>query len=212
MWYFDGVQRSWRPSRSGSETVPHRVLCSTGCGYLLPIVLVGSAPNRISAGRSTPVIRPGTLADIPAVADLVMLHSGGARTDWEARLREGLIEPERCLLVAEEHRIVGYGRVHRFQAPPDAAVNVAPNGYYLSGLVVAATHRGRGIGAALTQARLSWIAERATEAWYFANARNQRSLRLHQRLGFEEITRDFVFPGVSFEGGVGVLSCATSLA
>jgi hypothetical protein len=52
------------------------------------------------------------------------------------------------------------------------------------------------------------IAGRAPEAWYVTNARNHRSLRLHERLGFREVTRDFVFPGVTFEGGVGVLSRA----
>jgi hypothetical protein len=91
-------------------------------------------------------------------------------------------------------------------------VNVAPDGYYLVGLIVNPASRGQGIGAALTQARLSWIGDRATEASYFTNAHNQRSLRLHQRLGFQEITRDFVFPGVSFDGGVGVLSCAKARA
>jgi len=43
-------------------------------------------------------------------------------------------------------------------------------------------------------------------AWYFTNARNEASLRLHRELGFREVTRDFSYPGVTFEGGVGILS------
>ncbi|MBM9510091.1 GNAT family N-acetyltransferase [Streptomyces sp. KK5PA1] len=87
------------------------------------------------------------------------------------------------------------------QAPPDAA----PDGFYLSGLVVAPGHRHQGVGTALVRARLAWVARRAPYAWYFANARNVASLRLHAELGFVEVTRDFSYPGVEFSGGVGVL-------
>ena len=52
---------------------------------------------------------------------------------------------------------------------------------------------------------MGWAAERAEEMWYFTNAGNRASLRLHEALGFAEVTRDFVFPGVTFTGGVGVL-------
>ena len=31
------------------------------------------------------------------------------------------------------------------------------------------------------------------------------SIDLHRQLGFVELTRDFTFPGASFEGGVGIL-------
>ncbi|MGO9974941.1 MAG: hypothetical protein ACLP01_19480 [Solirubrobacteraceae bacterium] len=91
--------------------------------------------------RSTPTIRQATLTDIAAVAWLVMLHSGGVRADREARLRDDLIRPDRSLVVAEDRTIVGFGRVHRFRAPPDAPANVAPDGYYLVGLVLAQRRR-----------------------------------------------------------------------
>jgi hypothetical protein len=52
---------------------------------------------------------------------------------------------------------------------------------------------------------MAWAFERAGEVWFFANACNRASLDLHARLGFVEVTRDFVFPGVCFDGGVGVL-------
>ena len=63
----------------------------------------------------------------------------------------------------------------------------------------------------MTQARLSWIAERAPEAWYFTNRLNHASRRLHEELGFREITREFVYPGVQFGGGVGIL-CSVRLS
>ncbi len=37
------------------------------------------------------------------------------------------------------------------------------------------------------------------------NARNTASIELHERFGFEEITRRFSFPGLTFKGGEGIL-------
>jgi hypothetical protein len=37
------------------------------------------------------------------------------------------------------------------------------------------------------------------------STRAMASVELHRRLGFEEVTRDFSFPGLTFEGGKGIL-------
>ena len=116
------------------------------------------------------------------------------------------VNPERLTLVAEhDHTVVGFGRAGYFRPADDAPANVAPCGWYLAGLVVAAQHRRRGAGRVLTRARLGWIAKRDDQAFYFANARNLASIDLHREFGFAEVTRDFSFPGASFEGGVGIL-------
>jgi ribosomal protein S18 acetylase RimI-like enzyme len=110
---------------------------------------------------------------------------------------------DRCLVVAESGgALAGYGRARRFEPSPH---HTAPRGYYLTGVFVVPGARRAGIGAALTQARLGWIGERAEDAWYFANARNTASIELHKRFGFEEVTRSFSFPGVAFDGGEGIL-------
>jgi aminoglycoside 6'-N-acetyltransferase I len=85
---------------------------------------------------------------------------------------------------------------------------VAPEGYYMGGLLVSTRWRRHGIAEALTRARMAWIFERASEAWYVTNARNTASLMRHAKLGFGEVRRDFSFPGVSCDGGVGVLGRA----
>lgn len=41
-----------------------------------------------------------------------------------------------------------------------------------------------------------------------ANAQNLVTIDLHARLGFKEITREFTFPGVEFQGGREVLFAA----
>ncbi|MET4621198.1 GNAT superfamily N-acetyltransferase [Arthrobacter sp. 2762] len=53
-------------------------------------------------------------------------------------------------------------------------------GCYLGGITVARLFRRHGVAAALTEARLLWIWERADSAWYVVNSRNQASLALHQ--------------------------------
>jgi len=109
------------------------------------------------------------------------------------------------LLAERERKVLGYGRAGRFEPPPDAPENSAPQGYYLTGLVVAPAHRRRGVGVALTRARFDWIARRARSAWYCASPRNRATIELHRGLGFVEVTRDFWIPGVTFAGGTGIL-------
>jgi ribosomal protein S18 acetylase RimI-like enzyme len=153
-----------------------------------------------------PTFRSATTADIDGVIDLAISHSGGERSRWQTKLLENLDRRERCLLVATHaNRILGYGRAHHFEHSENAPPNIAPAGYYLSGLVVDAESRRGGLGHELTRLRVAWAAERSREIWYFTNAANRGSQDLHQRHGFQEVTRDFVFPGVTFSGAGGVL-------
>jgi ribosomal protein S18 acetylase RimI-like enzyme len=181
-------------------------------------------------------IRPAAAADLPAVTALAALHSGSRRPSWRTTLHDDLSTAGRCVLVAADDghaddarpgdghaaddragdsrlsdgQIVGYGRVRHFERDPQAAPDVAPAGYYLSGIVVHPDWRHQRIGERLTQARMAWASAFAPEVWYFTNAANKASLRLHHRLGFREVTRDFSFPGVTFAGGTGVL-CRASI-
>jgi GNAT superfamily N-acetyltransferase len=157
------------------------------------------------------VVRPTVAADLPDVARVVAEREGGDAALFLARLTEELArqtDPPRSLLWAAlvRERVVGHARASWFTPPADAPPDVAPEGWYLGGVVVDPAFRGRGIGTELTRRRLDWIAERAPCAYYFANARNRVSLEMHAKLGFVEVTRAFSYPGVTFTGGVGVLS------
>ncbi len=152
------------------------------------------------------LIRPAVAADVPFCAAMLVVRDGGSLRARMDLFRQDLDDPDRYVTVAEVGgAVIGYGRTMRFQPEADAPAGVAPAGYYLSGLYVTPTWRRNGVGEALTRHRMAWVAERAPEVWYFANARNDTSIRLHQRLGFAEVTRDFVFPGVTFSNGQGVL-------
>jgi ribosomal protein S18 acetylase RimI-like enzyme len=162
---------------------------------------------------STPtdlVIRTASLADANRVAELHAQRDGGNIADHAAGFARW-VDTHRAtgtgeIVVAEvAGQVVGVAKLHRFTPPDDAPTNAAPAGWYLSGLIVATDCRRRGIGRRLTRARVDWIAARDRVAYYFANAGNQASIDLHREFGFVEMTRDFAYPRVSFQGGVGIL-------
>ena len=85
-------------------------------------------------------------------------------------------------------------------AVPDAA----PSGLYLGGVVVDPALRRRGIGGALTRARMRAAFAEEPEVLYFANVGNHASIAMHRALGFREVTRAVRVPANGFTGGVGI--------
>jgi ribosomal protein S18 acetylase RimI-like enzyme len=163
----------------------------------------------MSEGRSVHpyVIRAASVSDIDACVALALLAAPEREaTDWRESLLRDIENSEHQLVVAETGgEIIGYGRARLFEPEPDAPADTAPRGYYLTGVFVRPERRREGVGTALTQSRLDWIGQKAADAWFFANARNATSIELHQRFGFEEITHSFSFPGLTFDGGDGIL-------
>ena len=151
-------------------------------------------------------IRRAERADCPDVAALTHERDGVPVAAAHERCERDLVNANCLLLLATiDGELAGFGRAAWWQRPPQSTAEVAPDGWYLFGVVVRDRWRRRGIALELTRRRLEWIGRRADAAWYLANARNRASIDLHARLGFVEVTRDFTFPGVSFEGGVGIL-------
>ena len=166
-----------------------------------------SAPQNASPDV---LIRPSIPADRDELAEMAWVRNGGERAHYIERFARDLANhgkpPDELWLTAlVGERRVGYGKVASLVVPPGAPPNHAPAGHYLGGVSVHPDFRRRGIGHELTRRRLAWIAERASEAFYFVNAQNRASSDLHARFGFVEVTRDFFVPGVSFTGGTGVL-------
>jgi ribosomal protein S18 acetylase RimI-like enzyme len=152
------------------------------------------------------IIRSAESSDLEACTALAVQAAAGGAELWREALTRDVERPEHHLVVAAiDDQVVGYGRLRMFEPESDAPPDTAPRGYYLTGVFVHPDRRRQGLAAALTEARLRWISERADEAWYFANARNSASIDLHRRFGFEEVTRRFSFSGLTFEGGEGIL-------
>jgi len=155
------------------------------------------------------VVRRTRADDLPQVARIVAEREEGDPAEHLARLvreferRDG---PESALWVATlDGRVVGHARAAWFTPTADSPPDVAPEGWYLAGVIVDPEFRGRGVGEALTRARLDWLDGRGGRTFYFANAVNRVTIDLHAKLGFVEVTRRFTYPGASFTGGVGIL-------
>jgi ribosomal protein S18 acetylase RimI-like enzyme len=153
-------------------------------------------------------IRPLQSADLSAAASIIALCSDGDVAHQLALLGRRLARgrTDDALIVAElAGRIAGVGRVSYFEPAEDAPPNAAPSGYYLLGVNVDPQQRRRGVGKALTAARIAWISKRAPVAWFFTGASNVASIRLHEAFGFRRNTSDFWFPTVDFGASGGVL-------
>lgn len=151
------------------------------------------------------IVREATPVDLVACGALVARREGWDAEAVTQRLRNVAAESGQLVMVAERGGdIVGYAKAGYLTPVADGGRD-APDGWYLSGIVVAPEYRRRGIGRALTQARCEWVWEREDAVHYVVASGNRASLELHESLGFREVTRDFVLPGVVFGSGTGLL-------
>lgn len=146
--------------------------------------------ERLGIPSNPTVVREGTEADVPGCVDIAAEIGLGEPDAWRETLlrtvRDGV---DRVLFVAEVgSSIVGYGRAVHATAPAD------PEGWYLLGVAVSEAWRRRGIGEALTRARMEWVANRSDQIYYFTHEDNLASQALHERLGFVEMSTPFVPP------------------
>jgi ribosomal protein S18 acetylase RimI-like enzyme len=155
------------------------------------------------------VIRPALQSDLRELAEIAAEREEESSEHWlrafERIYDESLQGRGTIIVGALTGEIAGYAKVGYFIPAEGSPANVAPEGWYLSGVVVRPLYRRRGLGGQLTRARLVWIAGRADKAYYFANERNRVSIELHRDLGFLELSRDFYHPRAQFEGGRGIL-------
>jgi GNAT superfamily N-acetyltransferase len=141
-------------------------------------------------------VRLGTEGDVEACVPLVVAIGAGEEAAWRQTLTRTVRDGERrALFVAEAGgQVVGYGRVACAEADPKVPGS-APSGWYLLGLVVDQAWRRRGIGEALTRARMAWVSERSERLHYFTGHGNLASQALHKRLGFTEMPGTWIPPG-----------------
>ena len=124
-------------------------------------------------------IRESTLDDL---GDVDAICDASARTRWTIEMiaprSDGVV-----LVAVPQGEVVGVAKTHLHPNLDGGA----PTGHYLGGVVVAPGLRRRGVGSALTRARLEWIWSRASIAYYFTNERNTASIRIHETLGFRPV-------------------------
>jgi ribosomal protein S18 acetylase RimI-like enzyme len=155
-------------------------------------------------------VREATTHDIEDCIALADLVADGSSVEWSELFRHNIEHCDRYLAVTQAgDEVIGYGRTAWFEPDPGAPANAAPAGYYLVGLVVDRSWRRRGVASAIISARLAWVAQRASEAWYGADVRNRVSIQLHERAGFMTVTDDVWFPTVTDGGGSHLLGRVT---
>lgn len=138
-------------------------------------------------------IREATLDDLEQV---VAISDVSDRARWTPEMVAPI--SERIVLVASiQDEIVGVAKTH-FHGEPDGK---APAGHYLGGVVVPPNSRRRGIGSALTSARVEWIWSQSSTVYYFANEHNTASIRMHEALGFQSVGRFAKIRGVTADDG-----------
>jgi GNAT superfamily N-acetyltransferase len=128
--------------------------------------------------------------------------SARVRPTWRQTLTRTVRDgQQRALFVAESSgQVVGYGRVVCTDAGPAGPAGpevpgAAPPGWYLLGLVVDEAWRRRGIGEALTKARMAWVSERSSRLYCFTSHANLASQALHEHLGFTKMPGIWTPPG-----------------
>lgn len=148
-------------------------------------------------------IRTARLLDVPSI---ISVERQTGRTQLDPLALEAAVKDEnRHVTVAIlGATVVGWGKTHYW----DYSDGDAPSGHYLGGVTVLSSQRRRGVGSALTEARLQWIWSREPEAWYVVNAGNTASIELHKRWHFIEVARGPQFHTTTFTGGVGLLMSA----
>jgi ribosomal protein S18 acetylase RimI-like enzyme len=142
------------------------------------------------------IVRMGTESDVEACVRLAVAIGAGEAAAWRQTLTRTVRDGQRrALFVAEAcGQVAGYGRVVCTEADPNLE-GAAPPGWYLLGLVVDQAWRRRGIGEALTRARMAWVAERSDRLYCFTAHGNLASQALHERLGFTQIPGTWIPPG-----------------
>ncbi len=157
-------------------------------------------PDRPARERfGADVIRPARLTDVEAVTALTCARHGLELDAVRPRIETELATIARgeggCMLVAQVgHHLAGFARARVMHHGADGVPLVLPAGWYLTGVIVDPTWRRRGLGVALTTARLAWLRRRTDATYYVANRANRASIRLHEQLGFREIARGFDYP------------------
>lgn len=176
------------------------------CGSIVNTLFAPYQPDAHGVPLPDVVIRTASREDLPSTAALAAHREGGELAEWAAIHGRQFDDEKRCLLVAVHHgKVIGYAWL-AWLTPVAHGGRNAPDGWYLSGVVVHPEYRRRGIGRRLTQARVDWVLEREPFAHYVVSASNRASRTLHAQLGFVEVAHeDFVVPGVVFTNHDGIL-------
>ena len=149
------------------------------------------------SSASIAIRRISSVVEIEAAAKLASATSClRPASEFVALFTRDCSQPDHALLLgAFDHAsMIGYARVAYFARGDDAAINCAPSGWYLLGVVVHPKWDRQGLAMRLTTGRLTWAAARSSEIFYVAKPDNVASIAMHRKLGFQEVACDVSIP------------------
>lgn len=147
----------------------------------------------------TLVVRPARAGDAGRVA-AVAANRGAARPDLLHKLPVWVQDPGVRVLVAEVGgAVVGWAMAGPWVRPGAEA------GTHVCALTVDPDARRRGAGSGLLAGLAAWTWSGSDVLWSIVNARNEASIDLHRRHGFDVVRRIGEYATVTFDGGSGVL-------
>ncbi len=140
-------------------------------------------------------LRPMQAADAAAVARLsgelgYPATAEQMATRLEAVRRSAETQPAEVIVACEEDTDEVVGWIH-VAVPAMMVIDAQPD---IWGLVVASSHRGRGIGARLMAEAETWAHDRGyTSVWLRSSQHRVDAHRFYKRLGYEVVKSQFTF-------------------
>ena len=155
-------------------------------------------------------VRLAAPRDAAAIAEISAEREGLVASEIEPRVEGELRLPAfgdtLSVWVAEsEGRVLGFGRARWDDQAVDSGPRAVPAAWYLMGVVVRPEARRRGIGGALLDARLAWLADRTQTVYSVTAEHNLASQALLESRGFRVTRTDVTHPRITFARGVGLL-------
>ncbi len=142
------------------------------------------------------VVRDARAADLRASAELIAADKDEPVQTWVEHFTRVHSEPDRHLLVALVGRqIAGFGQSRRV-VRRGSGDDEAPDGWYLSGVTVAAPYRRRGIGHRLTAERVERLRPLTDVVHYAADPAGEATIAMHEAFGFHQVGT-VTIPGVA---------------
>jgi aminoglycoside 6'-N-acetyltransferase I len=142
-------------------------------------------------------IRPLADSHVTAAADLASASSGRPAIELAQAYLKTLEQPDDGFLVGafrNDDMLIGFARTLRLSAEDLRSDRPVPEGWYLLGVNVREEFKRRGIGHALTCARLDHLRNLTDHIYYTVRFDNAASVRLHSRFGFERIDGGYTMP------------------
>lgn len=155
-------------------------------------------------------LRQAHAGDLKALAKLYAEYEGVeaqlARMRLDLVLQRARLTGRDLIVVAlSQGQLVGYAKCSLLNRDRLLCHTPAPEGWYLTGVLVSPEARRCGVGSALVAHRLAWLSRMTDRVYYVASEDNLTSIALHQTFGFRERTRPFAMPGARFEADDGIL-------